>query len=100
MNGYYLRPAETAKAMVYDRTGTGIGAQVETAGSDSWFRTGDMGKIDERGNVYVFGRADLDIIRSGAETIHAAEVNREWRIHIYYKELKRDERIHVRISVE
>lgn len=85
MDGYYLRPHETAKAMIHTRSGAGtqvgtrIPAQLEasahTEEGDSWFRTGDMGEIDEGGNVYVFGRADLDIIRSGAETIHAAEVS-------------------------
>ncbi|WP_436774781.1 AMP-binding protein [Yinghuangia sp. YIM S09857] len=40
---------------------------------DGWFRTGDLGRIDEAGNVYITGRLKDVIIRKG-ETISAKEV--------------------------
>jgi O-succinylbenzoic acid--CoA ligase len=38
-----------------------------------WLRTGDFGRIDERGRLRVLGRTD-DIIISGGENIHPLEV--------------------------
>ncbi|WP_425046769.1 class I adenylate-forming enzyme family protein [Primorskyibacter sp. S87] len=49
MKGYFKNPAETAKTI--DR--------------DGWLRTGDLGKIDEAGNLHVVGRSKELIIRGG-----------------------------------
>ena len=38
-----------------------------------WFRTGDIGRLDEEGNLYVEARAD-DLIKSGSERIYPAEI--------------------------
>ncbi|MGZ4493802.1 MAG: long-chain-fatty-acid--CoA ligase [Nocardioides sp.] len=59
MKGFLGRPAETA--------------QVVTA--DGWFRTGDLGRVDDGGFVYVEDRLK-DMIISGGENIYSPEVER------------------------
>ena len=56
--GYWNKPRETAKAM-----------------RGGWFHTGDMGRRDEEGFVYVIGRKQELIISSG-ENIYPAEVEK------------------------
>jgi len=56
--GYWNKPAETAQAM-----------------AGGWFHTGDMGRRDEDGFVYIIGRKQELIISSG-ENIYPAEVER------------------------
>jgi malonyl-CoA/methylmalonyl-CoA synthetase len=41
--------------------------------SDGWFRTGDVGKIDERGYVTIVGRSK-DLIISGGYNVYPAEI--------------------------
>ena len=55
-SGYWKRPDADAKA---------------TQGQ--WYRTGDLGKFDEDGELYVVGRVD-DMIISGGENIYPEEV--------------------------
>lgn len=57
MKGYYRAPEQTAAAMT----------------RDGYFRSGDLGRLDERGNLYVVGRAKEVIIRSGFN-VYPAEV--------------------------
>ena len=59
MKGYLNQPDETA-AVITD---------------DGWFRTGDMGRIDADGFVYVEDRLK-DMIISGGENIYSPEVER------------------------
>ena len=40
---------------------------------DGWLRTGDLGLLDERGQVTIIGRAD-DLLISGGVTLHPLEV--------------------------
>ncbi|MED1644422.1 AMP-binding protein [Brevibacillus agri] len=54
--GYWNRPDATSKAI-----------------REGWYFTGDMGVIDEEGDLYVLGRVD-DMIISGGENIHPLEV--------------------------
>lgn len=57
MQGYWGRPDAT----------------VEVLNSDNWLRSGDIGRIDEDGYVFVLDRAK-DMIISGGENIYPAEV--------------------------
>ena len=56
--GYWNRPAETAEAM-----------------RGGWFHTGDMGRRDEEGFIYIVGRK-VEMIISSGENIYPAEVER------------------------
>ena len=55
-SGYWKRPDADEKAI-----------------RDGWYFTGDLGKFDENGEIYVLGRVD-DMIISGGENIYAEEV--------------------------
>jgi acyl-CoA synthetase (AMP-forming)/AMP-acid ligase II len=59
MAGFLGRPEETAKVLT----------------GDGWFRTGDIGRIDADGFVYVEDRLK-DMIISGGENIYSPEVER------------------------
>jgi 2-furoate---CoA ligase len=54
--GYWQRPDADARAI-----------------RDGWYHTGDVGRIDEDGDLWVVGRVD-DMILSGGENIHPVEV--------------------------
>jgi 2-furoate---CoA ligase len=54
--GYWNRPDADAKAL-----------------REGWYFTGDMGYVDDEGELYVSGRVD-DMIISGGENIHPVEV--------------------------
>ena len=64
MKGYLGKPEETAKVIT----------------EDGWFRTGDIGKVDEGGYVYVEDRLK-DMIISGGENIYSPEVERVMSEH-------------------
>jgi acyl-CoA synthetase (AMP-forming)/AMP-acid ligase II len=51
------------------------GATAEVITADGWFRTGDMGKVDADGFVYVEDRLK-DMIISGGENIYSPEIER------------------------
>jgi acyl-CoA synthetase (AMP-forming)/AMP-acid ligase II len=59
MSGYFGRPEQTADAL---RT-------------DGWFRTGDAGRLDGEGYLYLTDRVK-DMIISGGENIYPAEIER------------------------
>jgi 2-furoate---CoA ligase len=54
--GYWNRPDADAKAI-----------------RDGWYHTGDVGRIDEDGDLWVVGRVD-DMVLSGGENVHPVEV--------------------------
>ena len=58
MEGYWRRPNETAVAF-----------------RDGWFRTGDIGALDDDGNLY-FKERSKHMIISGGENIYPAEIER------------------------
>ena len=55
--GYWRMPEKTAEEFT----------------ADGWFRTGDVGKIDERGYVSIVGRSK-DLIISGGYNVYPAEI--------------------------
>ena len=55
-SGYWNRPDADEKAI-----------------RDGWYHTGDVGRIDEDGDLWVVGRVD-DMVISGGENIHPVEV--------------------------
>jgi acyl-CoA synthetase (AMP-forming)/AMP-acid ligase II len=63
MTGYWKRPEETARAL-----------------RDGWLRTGDLGRLDDEGYLWIVGRAK-DIIISGGENIDPAEIETCLREH-------------------
>ncbi|MEM8689059.1 MAG: AMP-binding protein [Pseudomonadota bacterium] len=58
MTGYWNRPDETQAAF-----------------RDGWYRTGDIGAMDEKGNLY-FRERSKHMIISGGENIYPAEIER------------------------
>ena len=56
VRGYFGLPEETAKSF-----------------TDGWFHTGDLGRTDDDGNLYVVDRLK-DVVIRGGENIYAAEV--------------------------
>ena len=61
--GYYDNPEANAKAF-----------------RDGWFRTGDLGHVDEQGFVYITGRAS-DMYISGGSNIYPREVEEKILTH-------------------
>ncbi|BBY73682.1 long-chain-fatty-acid--CoA ligase [Mycolicibacterium parafortuitum] len=59
MKGYHNKPEATAEAVTEDR----------------WFRTGDIGRVDDGGYIFVEDRLK-DMIISGGENIYSIEVER------------------------
>jgi acyl-CoA synthetase (AMP-forming)/AMP-acid ligase II len=59
MKGYHNKPEATAEAIT----------------KDGWFRTGDIGRVDEGGYIFVEDRLK-DMIISGGENIYSIEVER------------------------
>ena len=59
MKGYWNRPEETAAVL----------------SDDGWFRTGDVGYLDDEGYIFIVDRKK-DMVISGGENIYCAEVER------------------------
>jgi long-chain acyl-CoA synthetase len=56
--GYYKNPEATAAAFT----------------EDGWFRTGDMGIVDEAGNIFIRGRIKSMILSASGQNIYPEEV--------------------------
>jgi long-chain acyl-CoA synthetase len=68
MKGYYQQPDLTAKTKV-----------------DGWLKTGDIGKLDENGNLFILGRIK-DIIITGGENLCPAEIEERLIEHYAIRE--------------
>lgn len=66
---YWNQPEETARAF-----------------ADGWFRTGDLGRFDGSGRLYLMGRAK-DMIVTGGENVYAVEVERVLMAHPQVREV-------------
>lgn len=69
MQGYYGRPEDTAKSM-----------------SGEWFKTGDVGKLDEEDYIYIIDRK-TDMIISSGENIYCAEIEKVIASHAAIEEV-------------
>lgn len=64
MKGYYKNPEATA----------------EILGDDGWINTGDVGHIDERGYLYLTGRAKSIIVSEGGKNIFPEEIEDKFQL--------------------
>jgi long-chain acyl-CoA synthetase len=46
-----------------------------------WLRTGDVGKIDEDGNVWITGRSKFVIVLDSGEKVHPDEIEEKLEVH-------------------
>lgn len=70
MQGYYNMPEETAKVL----------------SPDGWFRTGDLGWLDDEGYLYLCGRAKNLIVTAGGKNVFPEEI--ENMFQLYYNEIE------------
>ncbi len=70
MQGYYNRPEETAA--VIDK--------------DGFLHTGDLGRMDEKGRIYITGRCKEIIVLSNGKNVQPAEI--EFKLEKYHDRVK------------
>lgn len=54
---------------------------------DGWFRTGDLGRMDEHGNLYVTGRVSTMIVTEGGENVQPDNVEALYEQHPLIREI-------------
>jgi long-chain acyl-CoA synthetase len=64
MRGYYKLPAETA----------------EVLDAEGWLRTGDLGRVDGKGYVYLTGRAKNLIVTEGGKNVYPEEIENRFQL--------------------
>ena len=70
MKGYYNNPQATKDAFV-----------------DDWFRTGDIGYMDDDGFVFITGRQKNVIIRANGKNVHPEELETKFGVIEHVKEI-------------
>jgi long-chain acyl-CoA synthetase len=55
--------------------------------SDGWFRTGDLGRFDDEGYLYILGRVSTLIVTEGGENIQPEEVEEAYETHPVIREV-------------
>ncbi len=63
MGGYYRNPEESARII-----------------ENGWLHTGDLGRMDEQGNLFILGRLKEAMVNEGGETIYPEEVEPLYRM--------------------
>ncbi len=61
------------------------GPETRDAFRDGWFYTGDLGRVDDKGFIYIIGRKK-DVIITGAENVFPAELEKILHTHPAIKE--------------
>ena len=64
MKGYYNMPAETAEVFT----------------EDGWFKTGDLGRLDSEGYLYLAGRAKNLIVTEGGKNVYPEEIENQFQL--------------------
>lgn len=64
MRGYYKMPQETAEVFT----------------EDGWFKTGDLGYLDEENYLYLTGRAKNLIVTEGGKNVYPEEIENEFQL--------------------
>lgn len=70
MSGYYRNPSATAEVL-----------------RDGWLHTGDLGRFDEDGRLFIVGRAKDVIVDSGGNNIYIDELEEAYGHSPYLKEM-------------
>jgi long-chain acyl-CoA synthetase len=70
MKGYYRLPEETARVFT----------------PDGWFRTGDLGWIDDEYYLYLSGRAKNMIVTKGGKNVYPEEIENAFQL--YYNDIE------------
>jgi long-chain acyl-CoA synthetase len=70
MKGYYKNPEATADAL-----------------RDGWFYSGDLGRIDDRGNLYITGRSKEVIVLPSGKNIYPDEIETHYLQCPYIQEI-------------
>jgi len=70
MKGYFNMPEETAKVFT----------------EDGWFRTGDLGWIDDEYYLYLCGRAKNMIVTEGGKNVYPEEIENAFQL--YYNDIE------------
>lgn len=66
MKGYYKMPKETAEVFT----------------ADGWFKTGDLGYVDEEDYVYLTGRAKNMIVTAGGKNVYPEELENRFQLYV------------------
>ncbi|MGH9803779.1 MAG: 1-acyl-sn-glycerol-3-phosphate acyltransferase, partial [Candidatus Acidiferrales bacterium] len=70
MEGYYNRPEVNAEVL-----------------PDGWLHTGDLGRLDRRGNLFITGRKTEIIVTSGGKNLYPEEIETHYRQSPFIKDI-------------
>ncbi|MFI5178421.1 MAG: AMP-binding protein, partial [Vicinamibacterales bacterium] len=70
MRGYFRRPDATAEAL-----------------RDDWLHTGDLGRLDDQGRLFITGRSKEIIVLASGKNLYPEEIEAHYRQSAFIKEL-------------